>query len=165
MRRIPAQIALAILLSACELSLPTRSRAPADTAAGEIAFRLASPNEAAILVPVQINGRSAIDFVLDTGATLSCIDVSLARELQLPDDDAIGGIAVGAMNVGRLETVRIDSLRIGNAVVYDVAACKLDLEVLRRGFGAHGLIGLNFLKSFDMQLDFDRNVLTLTAPD
>ena len=126
---------------------------------------MARPNGAAVLVPVQINGRPAIDFVLDTGATLSCVDVSLARELQLPEDDAIGGIAVGAMNVGRLQTVRVDSLRVGNAVVYDVPACVLDLEALRRGFGAQGLIGLNFLKSFDMQLDFDRNVLTLTASD
>ena len=70
---------------------------------------MARPSGAAVLVPVQINGRPAIDFVLDTGATLSCVDVSLARELQLPEDDAIGGIAVGAMNVGRLQTVRVDS--------------------------------------------------------
>jgi predicted aspartyl protease len=165
MRPICVLVAMAMVGSGCELSAPARTHAPADTAAGEIEFRMASPNDAAILVPVQINGRPEVDFVLDTGATLSCVDVSLARELQLPEDDAIGGIAIGAMNIGRLETVRIDSLRIGNAVAYDVAACRLDLEALRRGFGAHGLIGLNFLKSFDFRLDFERNVLTLTAPD
>ncbi|HET9440992.1 MAG TPA: retropepsin-like aspartic protease [Longimicrobiales bacterium] len=153
------------LVAGCDLAAPARVQAPADSAAGEVGFHLAAPNEAAILVPVQINGRPEVDFVLDTGATFTCIDISLAREWNLPDQDEVGGIAIGAMNVGRIETVQIDSLRIGNATVYDIAACKLDLEALRKGFGAHGLIGLNFLKSFDMAVDFDRNILRLQQRD
>ncbi|HEY0673125.1 MAG TPA: retropepsin-like aspartic protease [Longimicrobiales bacterium] len=160
-----AFIGLLWLVAGCDLATPARVQAPADSAAGEIAFQLASPNEAAILVPVQINGHPEVDFVLDTGATFTCIDISLARELGLPDQDEVGGIAIGAMNVGRIETVLIDSLRIGNATAYDISACKLDLEALRRGFGAHGLIGLNFLKSFDMAVDFDRSILRLQQRD
>ena len=41
----------------------------------------------------------------DTGATLTCIDVSLARELQLPEEGAMSGVAIGAMTAGAIETV------------------------------------------------------------
>ena len=153
------------LLAACQVGAPERVQAPADTAAGEVEFSLASPNRAAILVPVQINGRPAVDFVLDTGATLTCIDVSLARELGLPEEGFTGGVAIGAVTSGRIETVHIDTLRIGNAAAYDLSACRLDLSALRSAFGAQGLVGLNFLKSFDVRIDFERSVLTLLSTD
>jgi predicted aspartyl protease len=155
----------ALLLSACELAAPARTTAPTDSAAGEVAFKLVGPNEAALVVPVSINGREPVDFVLDTGATLTCIDVSLSRVLGLPEESPMGGVGIGAMTVGRIETVSMDSLRVGNAVAYDITACRLDLEPLRKAFGAQGLLGLNFLKSFDMALDFERRVLRLTAGD
>ncbi len=158
-------VAALLLCAACDVTTPARVQAPADSAAGEVAFELAGPNEAALIVPVEINGRAPVNFVLDTGATMTCIDVSLARELQLPDQKTIGGVAIGALAAGRIETVQMDTLRLGNAVAYDILACKLDLAALRTGFGAQGLLGLNFLKSFDVALDFERRVLTLTAPD
>jgi predicted aspartyl protease len=151
-----------IMLSACDFAAPARTSAPADSAAGEVAFEMAGPNEAAFVVPVHINGRGPVNFVLDTGATLTCIDVSLARELQLPEEGAMTGVAIGAMAAGAIETVRMDSLRIGNAAAYDIAACRLDLEPLRRALGVQGLVGLNFLKQFDVGIDFERRVLTLT---
>ena len=154
-----------ITLHACDFAAPARTRAPADSASGEIAFDLKGPNEAALTVPVYINGRGPINFVLDTGATLTCIDVSLSRELRLPELGTMGGVAIGAMSTGAIQTVRMDTLRIGNASAYNLAACRLDLAPLRAALGVQGLVGLNFLKEFDVALDFDRRVVTLTAPD
>ncbi|MGQ0560501.1 MAG: retropepsin-like aspartic protease family protein [Gemmatimonadota bacterium] len=165
MMRTALALELLALLAACDLGAPARVQAPVDRAAGEVAFKMATPNEAAILIPVQINGRAAVDFVLDTGATLTCVDVSLARQLALPDQQMIGGIAIGAVAMGRIQTVGIDTLRVGNAAAYDLLACKLDLAALREQFGAQGLLGLNFLKSFDLEIDFDRSVLTLLEPE
>ena len=153
-----------IALHACDFAAPARTRAPADSASGEIAFDLKGPNEAALAVPVYINGRGPINFVLDTGATLTCIDVSLARELRLPELGAMSGVAIGAMSTGAIQTVRMDSLRVGNASAYDITACRLDLAPLRAALGVQGLVGLNFLKQFDVALDFNRRVVTLTAP-
>ncbi len=156
-------VTLCIALPACDLAAPARTQAPADTTAGAVAFELVGPNEAAFVVPVHINGRGPINFVLDTGATLTCIDVSLARELQLPEQGTMGGVAIGAMSTGQIQTVRMDTLRIGNASAYDLAACRLDLEPLRKALGVQGLVGLNFLKEFDVAIDFERRVLTLTS--
>jgi predicted aspartyl protease len=155
----------ALSAAACEPGAPARVQAPADSASGEVAFSLAGPNNAAMIVPVRINGREPVDFIVDTGATLTCIDVSLARELGLPEDDAAGGIALGVATAGRIQTVHMDSLRVGNAAAFDLSACRLDLANLRRAFGAQGLLGLNFLKSFHIAIDFERNVMTLRGND
>ena len=42
--------------AACEAGAPARVRVPADGAAGEIPFRLAGPADAAIIVPVFVDG-------------------------------------------------------------------------------------------------------------
>jgi predicted aspartyl protease len=156
-----AVMTLVLILGGCEAGSPARIEAPADSASGEVSFTMAGPNESAMLIPVRINGREAVDFIVDTGATLTCIDVSLARELGLPDEDEVGGVALGVATVGRMRTVRMDTLRVGHAAAFDIAACKIDLEHLRRALGAQGLLGLNFLRSFDVAIDFDRNIMTL----
>jgi predicted aspartyl protease len=148
-------------LAACDAAELGRSEEPAVAIAGEVDFSLEGPNEAALVVPVSINGRAPVNFILDTGATLTCVDVSLARVLALPEAGPAAGVAIGVMSSGRVETVRIDSLRIGSAVGKDLIACRLDLSALRQALGIQGLIGLNFLKSFDVGIDFDRRVLTL----
>jgi len=158
-------LVLSLALPACDFAAPARSTAPADSAAGEVKFELEGPNEAAFVVPVHINGHGPVNFVLDTGATLSCIDVSLARELKLPDEGPMGGVAIGAMSAGAIETVRMDTLRVGNAAAFDIVACRLDLAALRSALGVQGLIGLNFLKQFDVRIDFDRRVVSLTKTE
>src|SRR4051812_35599897 len=72
----------------CACSLPPglgEFGAPSETKPGEIHFQLAPPNGAAILVPVKINGQGPYTFVLDTGATFTCIDQPLAAQLTLPE--------------------------------------------------------------------------------
>jgi predicted aspartyl protease len=160
-----ASLLIALLCAACDVGAPARVEAPADTAAGEVAFRLAGPNEAALLVPVHINGQGPFDFVLDTGATLTCVAQSTAEELELPRQRGIGGIGVGIGGAERIHLVRIDSLRIGATHALDMNACVVDLAHVRvLGPTIRGLIGLNFLRSFRVTLDFQRNVLILTEP-
>jgi predicted aspartyl protease len=162
-RKYRTLVCALLLVTGCNSSAATRTQAPADSATGEVEFALLGPNEAALVVPVSINGRAPVNFILDTGATLTCIDVSLARVLELPDGNSTSGVAIGAMSAGRVETVMIDTLRIGNAAAYDLLACQLDLAALREALGVQGLIGLNFLKSFDVALDFEHRVLRLTT--
>ena len=154
----------AIALAGCDGAVMQQVQAPADSAAGEVAFELMGAGDAALVVPVRINGREPVNFILDTGATLTCIDVSLARVLGLPEATPSSGVAIGAMTAGRVETVRIDTLRIGNASAFGLTTCRLDLAALREALGVQGLVGLNFLKSFDVAIDFDRRVLRLTDP-
>ncbi|HEY8310114.1 MAG TPA: retropepsin-like aspartic protease [Gemmatimonadaceae bacterium] len=137
---------------------------PPDSAASEISFRL-SPRASAILISAYVNGKGPVDLILDTGSTLTCLDDSLTRELKLPR--RIGAVGVGA-GIGMSEAVqllRVDSLRVGSAAASNITVCALDLGSLKRASPtARGLLGLNFLKSFRVNIDFQRRVLQLSAP-
>lgn len=139
--------------------------APADSAAGELPFRLVGPGGAAIVVPVSINGREPVDLILDTGATLTCVDTALAREMALPERRRAVGMAVGVGAAGRVRLHAVDSLRVGGAVARGLTVCAMDLRALRAlGPGVHGLLGLDVLRNFRVTLDFEREVLRLAPP-
>ena len=155
----------ATLLAACETGTPSRVEAPADSAAGEIEFQMPGPNDAAILVPVFINGEGPFDFVLDTGATLTCLERATAERLTLPEQRGVLGVGVGVGGSGRVTLVEVDSIRVGQARAFDTTACVLDLQQFGAlGTPIHGLLGLNFLRSFRLTIDFRRNVLHLVEP-
>src|SRR5215207_7528824 len=117
-RRQAASLAVALTLCATSLGAcadvgqSSAASAPADTTAGEVSFRLAGVGGAAIVVPAYINGRGPIDLILDTGATLTCLDTTLVRELALPPRRATIGAAIGVGGAGRVELVSMDSLRV-----------------------------------------------------
>ena len=154
-----------VLLAGCRQLDPREVRVPADSAAGEIPFQLAGQNGAAIIVPVNINGEGPYDFVLDTGATVTCVDAALADSLALPPLRGAIGTGAGATGSGQLRLVRIDSVRVAGASAAGLPGCVLDLAHIQAvGFEADGLLGLNFLKPFRVTLDFERSVLILRAP-
>ncbi|HEX6133363.1 MAG TPA: retropepsin-like aspartic protease [Longimicrobiales bacterium] len=156
---------IAGVLGGCDRFSPSRVEVAADTSRGEIAFELAGTGGAALMVPLRINGRGPFDFILDTGATITCVDESLAIELALPE--VRGGIGVGAGVGGRgaLRLVTLDSLTLGHATAFELDACVVDLEHLAGlDLDVDGLVGLNFLRQFHVTLDFERNVLELAEP-
>jgi predicted aspartyl protease len=159
-------LALLPVLAGCPLDAGPRSvDYPADQQAGEVDIRFAGMGEAALLVPVYLNGEGPFDFVLDTGATLTCIDQRLVEQLQIPQQRGAVGIGAGVEATGRLQLVRLDSVRIGQAGAADLRGCVLDLAHTRTiGIDIDGLIGLNFLREFRMTLDFGREVLILERP-
>lgn len=157
---------LGLLALGCGVPSAVSPGAPSETAPGEVSFKLAGPNEAALIVDVKINGQGPYDFVLDTGATFTCIDRPLADELKLPAWSGPLGSVVITGGEGEMGFVKIDRLEVGNtASATDLVACKLDLSRMQPpGFGIKGLVGLNFLKSYRITIDFERNTLRLDKP-
>lgn len=149
-----------------QMGAPARVEAPADSAAGEIPFELAGPGGAALIVPVYLNGQGPFDFVLDTGATITCVDQAIAQQLELPKARGVVGVGAGAAGAGQMQLVTLDSLRIGAAKAGRLSACALDLSHTGRvGLEIDGLLGLNFLRSFRVTLDFEREILLLQTAD
>lgn len=157
-------VVMTIALTACDGPQPAATRAPADPTAGETAFELAGPGGAAIIVPVTINGQGPFRLVLDTGATLTCLDETVVARLGLREARGVGmGASVGGR--GQVRLVRVDSLSVGAASAAELTACALDLAHIQDiGIEMDGLLGLNFLQSFQVTLDFERNVLVLVQP-
>lgn len=164
--RFAALLLLALATACRQPGTPARVEAPADSAAGEIAFELAGPGGAALMVPVYLNGQGPFDFVLDTGATLTCVDDAVAQRLQLPRARGLVGVGAGAGGTGQMRLVRLDSLRLGGARAEDLTVCALDLAHTGQvGLEIDGLVGLNFLRAFRVTLDFQRAVLHLQGTE
>lgn len=157
---------LGLLALGCSLPGAVSPGAPSETAPGEVNFELAGPNEAALIVPVKINGQGPYDFVLDTGATFTCVDRPLAEELKLPDWSGPLGSVVITGGEGQMGFVKIDKLEVGDtASATELVACKLDLSRMQPpGFGIKGLVGLNFLKNYRLTIDFQSKKLRLDKP-
>lgn len=125
-------------------------------------FQLAGPGGAAFVVPVKVNGAGPYQFVLDTGATLTCVDESLAQKLGLPEPVGTVGFGGTVQGLGRMRLLSIDSLQVGSATSTDLTGCAVDLSPMRSaGLDVHGLVGLNFLKSYRVTLDFSERTLRL----
>ncbi len=150
-------LTLAVVLSACEFDVRQPSSSVVVDSA-EVAFQLAGPGGAAILIPVYINSEGPFDFVLDTGATLTCLAEERQTELQLPDRSTVG-FGAGVGGTGQVQLVRADTFRVGGVYHTDLTVCVLDLANLRAtGVNVDGLLGLNFLREHRVVLDFERNV-------
>lgn len=158
-------LCLAVLPWGCggDAGTPERVEIAGDAGATGVSFELAGPGGAAVLVPVYVNGSGPFGFVLDTGATMTCIDRALAERLGLPEIRGQVGVGMGiGQEPGALQLVGIDSLRVGEATATDLTSCALELEQFRAmGLEVEGLLGLNYLREFRVTLDFawDRLVL------
>ena len=156
--------AISLIAAGCVVAAPGGGDAAPQP--GEVAFELAGPGGAALVVPVQVNDAGPFPFILDTGATLTCVDETLAKDLGL---EAAGGpIAIGGGIRGGLGPMRLVALRsvaLGDATVRDLQGCAIDLAPMRKaGLDVRGLLGLNFLRSYRLTVDFPARTVRLERP-
>jgi len=109
------------------------------------------------VVPVTLNGN-AIGMLLDTGAQKSLLGEAAVRRLNLARDPRSITSLMGLSGASAHQDVRIDSMSIG-AVVLSVERLAVN------SFGGHqpfeGILGLDILRDYDLDIDGPKRVLTL----
>lgn len=106
---------------------------------------------------VVLNSHQKLTFVIDTGAerTVLAQDVAAALELEAGPEVTIHGVTTAA----RTPTARLDRLAIGGRTFRD-----LNLPVIpRSALAADGLLGLDVLSTFRLELDLADRRMGLTA--
>lgn len=138
---------LAVLLAAVPV-LRVHAGAPEGVPFGLI-------EDGTVVVPIVIDGRGPVPFMLDTGASGSTVFGRLARDLALAPVARTSVISA----VGRHDrvVVRLGRVSLGDAQVQDLlpsleAAPQLDLG----GVTVQGILGQDFLSRFDYTLDYRR---------
>ena len=126
--------------------------------------RLSTPGQ--IIVPLQARGNSYIvdvsvnnvpqRFVLDTGAGVTVLSSSVANSIGLFLDDAEYVMLNTANGVVRAPLVTVDSVQLGGAVVNN-----LKVAVLDRMGPVDGLLGLDFLNHFDIDINQNTGEMAL----
>jgi hypothetical protein len=125
----------------------------------------------AVLVKVSINGASPVNFILDTGASLTAIDLHYARELGIrPEGEAaVQGIAASSgMQFGRIGAIALAGRRGSRVTLRDFRAALLPFTegtqpVLWKQ--AYGLLGYDFLSRFVVEIDYDSLIVRLHDPE
>jgi clan AA aspartic protease (TIGR02281 family) len=116
------------------------------------------PGSSEIPVSVTVNERVDSEFLIDTGASFVTVPYSTVEELGLEDEISPDQVEVqtagGTVSAG---SVTLSSIELQGWVVSDVKALVIDLSN-RPGMG---LLGLNFLNRFRMDLQADEGILTL----
>jgi hypothetical protein len=123
-----------------------------------------------VWIKVSNNGSEPGDFILDTGASGTAIDREFAERIGLAQEGLFEVQGMGGSDVGAFASVR--TLRVsgtdGDGVsIPELKASVIDLsngheEVLWRRLD--GLIGYDVLGRFVVQVDYDRQVVTLRDP-
>ncbi len=118
-----------------------------------------SPGSNYIPVKVVVNGTDEFPFLVDTGASLVSLPLSFLPVLGIEIDTYTPRRkVVTASGTQEAWLVTLDAVELGGWVVNNLEAVVVDTG----GQNDFGLLGLNFLSKFHMQLDSNKGVLILT---
>lgn len=109
-----------------------------------------------MLAPVGINGQGPFNFLLDTGANISCVSHSLAERLSLTSTESTNVHTV--VGVRKRPIVVLDELQVGSRNRRKVRAPSLPIK----GSDVDGVLGVDWLKGQRLVLDFKGNTMEIT---
>lgn len=116
-----------------------------------------------LVIAAKVNGTRDARLILDTGASLTILSRSIAIELGLFSDPKTTTVTLTTAG-GQVpaELVHVDSIRVAEAEVRNSLAAIYDLPDAPTG--VEGLLGLSFLRQFEVTLDAAKGVVLLGQP-
>lgn len=109
-----------------------------------------------LLAPVAVNGQGPFQFLIDTGANISCVSNKLADRLALQSSETARVHTV--VGVKERPIVLLDHLQIGSRDRRRVRAPSLPIK----GAEIDGILGVDWLKGQRLVLDFKSRSLEIT---
>ncbi len=108
-----------------------------------------------VFLSVNINGKD-IKLFFDTGASISLLDINVARALGIKSDSTI--IIEGAGGSSSYEIVLNQNIRVGQTEINNATFSLDDLTRLRQRMSKdfYGIIGYDILKSYITELNFTK---------
>ena len=112
------------------------------------------PRGGVFAVPVSVNGQPS-GMLLDTGAKLDLLSEPAARRLNVARDGRTATIVAGVTGGSMRADARLDSLSLGGV---PLPVDRIPVNSLQ---GFDGVLGLDSLKDFDLDIDAPNRALTL----
>jgi clan AA aspartic protease (TIGR02281 family) len=116
-------------------------------------------NGSIVVVPVTLNNRQTVKLVVDTGASYTFISQALARDLNIDLSRNPKTAPFHTANgVVEAPLTTLDSVTVGGMEIKNLTAAVHDATPDSH---AAGLLGLNFLSNFRMDIDTQKGLLNL----
>ena len=112
-----------------------------------------------IIVPVTIgySGREVTTLLLlDTGASITAIDNSIAEQLKI-NTGKNSAVRIAGGGILRTKIVNIEYIKVGPKTYKSPKIMVLDRKGPAEGF--HGLLGQDFLSHFNYTIDYSKNLI------
>lgn len=162
-----AAMAFPVLFAGCEFSksqpsgreIPPLAPVPAGKSAVRLNVLRGQGGGAVALAEVHINDQGPFTFIIDTGASHSVVQKSVARQLALPQME--GTIeTIGVQSVGEAKSVKLERWRIGDIELPGLIVSEIDMPAVSRSYRLDGLLGSDVLSRFGaILIDYDGQVL------
>jgi predicted aspartyl protease len=131
-------------------------------ARAEMKFKLAHPAKPLVILPVSVNHQGPYIFAVDTGASTTVVSHELAEMLgiertSIPELTGAGGTRQASTGV-------VESLTVGDIEARNLAVVVADfLGLISQAIGTKldGILGYNFLKDFQVTIDYPTETLRL----
>lgn len=109
-----------------------------------------------IIIKLQVNNSTPLDFIFDTGDGLTVLDIDKARELGMIADVAARKTSAGGRVKGVL--LKHQKIEIEDQEIEDVEIYETSLLTLERTVGRlfDGIIGYDILKNYIVRVDYDQ---------
>ncbi len=117
---------------------------------------------------VQLQGiDSPLNFIVDTGASVSVISGQVAKEdalLPFAEEEKLRVIGSAGIT-NDVQTYKLPKVTFGQHSETDITAVALDLDLINEasGFEQSGILGGNFLKNYRMTFDFKNSTVTFKS--
>lgn len=112
-----------------------------------------------VIVQGRVNEKASANFIVDTGASYTMISRAMAKELDIDIEKKLPTVPFQTANgVIQAPLVTLESIDIGGMQVKDLTAAVHDVFP---DPSVTGLLGLNFLGNFRMEIDTDKGFLVL----
>jgi len=113
------------------------------------------------LVPVTIDGKGPFTFAIDTGASQSLVDSSVASKLGVPATANRHSVA-GITNVTNVKTLVVNRWSVGGVKLPPTTVVETNLPFGNASGGVQGLLGSDMLSQFDViTIDYAHQLLRL----
>jgi clan AA aspartic protease (TIGR02281 family) len=112
-----------------------------------------------VIVEATLNKKAAGKFVVDTGASYTMISSAVAKELEIDIEQNRRTAPFQTANgIIQAPLISLESITLGGMEIRDLTAAVHDILPDPR---VAGLLGLNFLTNFRMDIDTQKGVLHL----
>lgn len=117
-----------------------------------------------VVAPGTVNGRS-VEFILDTGASVTTIDRAYARSIGIPPGEKIAARGAGGMQ--EAELVHDLTLTIGGMKMTDVTAAVIDLKEVSAAIGRpmNVILGRELFNHAGVTIDWQAQTLRVESQD